>query len=786
MLSSTVYKGSDPSAIYLSEGLVKYSLSTIVERALADIRDAMKPGNRALLTDAHSFTKTGNRYVKSAELVGSVIGKLHPHGDGAVYKTLTRMVFESRNMLYPIFVGRGSFGSPALKTNAAAMRYTEVSSGDFMKNFYGFGYDYVPLRRSGTEKYLVPAYLMPKFPAILALSSKGVASGFASSIPGYRVTDIIALCRSYMNKGYLDSTDIMFPDVPTGGVLLASKADALRLMVTPIGSMEVRAKVVIEGRVIKVLEIPSDTSVPAIIQAIENVKDTGSSTFSTIVSAENVVGSDSDCMIKIKCRNKDSVQKNLMDLYRLKILSGSIRQNSVVLTPTGEFVVDESGTPIEGETVVPRAMSVHDIIKWWVDWRTDVIRKVTAPKISKLESRIQFILDFLEFTADDSYRMAYLEAVGSKDMERARSLVVEFFASQRPDRPVSEDSIQWISSRAVSLFADPSKYVTENQKILAELEYLRQVEVNPYLKMNEEFDEVLDSVGKDKRSMELTNTVYKFSKVVEVEDEDTSMVFFTFTKDGFIRKTRSVSEEDDSNVLRVIQAPANATLIGFDNSRNVLRVYGADIPMTRPGQVGVSLLKYFGFTEYESFDLIQKVWCLLYMCHLDGKTRTLLFRDGKFSYLNTALWADGKRKNKVVRKHMHASVLNLLLDVLEPEDTESGAGIVVMDTSRGADSPRFGFTAFKDVPKSKSGNVKAFSGSGDVDITSYAIVNTAGVLSSSWFVPQGESGSVEDSVELHRKIKFVDVACISEDLEFRSGVYNSDLSVDLLNKTFTD
>ena len=202
-----------------------YSMSVIVQRALPDVRDGMKPVHRRILHSMNTLGITANvAHKKSARIVGEVIGKYHPHGDMAVYDAMVRMA-QDFSYRYPLVDGHGNFGSMD-GDGAAAMRYTEARMSKIaMEMMKDIQKDTVDFRDNYDGEEREPVVLPSRFPNLLVNGSVGIAVGMATNIPPHNLCEAIDATLAIMDDPTITVTDLMDnyikgPDFPTGGMIL--------------------------------------------------------------------------------------------------------------------------------------------------------------------------------------------------------------------------------------------------------------------------------------------------------------------------------------------------------------------------------------------------------------------------------------------------------------------------------------------------------------------------------------------------------------------------------------
>src|SRR5690348_15489832 len=230
----------------LEERYLSYALSTIMQRALPDARDGMKPVHRRIIHVMRLLRLDPNEaYRKSAKIVGDVIGNFHPHGDQSIYDAMVRLA-QDFAMRYPLVDGQGNFGNID-GDGAAAYRYTEAKMTDvavrLLEGLSEDAVDFKPTYDGLTEE---PAVLPANFPNLLANGSTGIAVGMATSIPPHNVAEICDAALALIARPGATVEDLVHllpgPDFPTGGVLVEPRASILDSYSSGRGSFRLRAR----------------------------------------------------------------------------------------------------------------------------------------------------------------------------------------------------------------------------------------------------------------------------------------------------------------------------------------------------------------------------------------------------------------------------------------------------------------------------------------------------------------------------------------------------------------
>ncbi len=377
----------------LEERYLAYALSTIMHRALPDVRDGLKPVHRRIV---HAMSEMGLRsnssFKKCARIVGDVIGKFHPHGDQSVYDALVRLA-QDFSQRYPIVDGQGNFGNID-GDSAAAYRYTEARMTDVASLLLeGIDQDAVDFRPTYNEEDQEPVVMPGAFPNLLANGASGIAVGMATSIPPHNAHELCDAALHLIKNPAATIEDLMFdpnnperggiegPDLPTGGIIIDSRESIIEAYKTGRGGFRVRAKWEVEdtgrgGYQIIVTEIPFQVQKSRLIEKIaelliarklpllEDVRDE---------SAEDV-----RLVLVPKSRSVDPTI--LMEsLFKLSELENRIPLNMNVLS-MGR---------------VPKVMALNEVLLEWLDHRREVLQRRSRFRLAAIDRRLEILGGYL-------------------------------------------------------------------------------------------------------------------------------------------------------------------------------------------------------------------------------------------------------------------------------------------------------------------------------------------------------------------------------------------------------
>ena len=383
--------GEDPDRIIdeplieaLSRRYLAYALSTIMHRALPDVRDGLKPVQRRLLYAMHRMRLNPEGAAKKcAKVVGDVMGQYHPHGDQSIYDALVRLAQEFAQR-YPLVDGQGNFGNID-GDNAAAMRYTECKLTEAAQLLLdGIDEDAVDFRATYDGEDSEPVVLPAGFPNLLANGSSGIAVGMATSIPPHNAAELIDACLLLLQSPDATTAQLMAhvpgPDFPTGGVVVESQASIHEAYETGRGGVRLRARWTREdtGRgtyQIVVTETPYQVKKAELVEQLAGLIESKKAALLGDVRDESA----EDVRLVIEPKSRNVEPEVLMEsLFRLSDLE--------VRFPINMNVLDARSTP--------GVMGLKAVLQAFLDHRREVLVRRARHRLGKIEARLH-ILDGL-------------------------------------------------------------------------------------------------------------------------------------------------------------------------------------------------------------------------------------------------------------------------------------------------------------------------------------------------------------------------------------------------------
>lgn len=572
-----------------------YSMSVIVQRALPDVRDGLKPVHRRILHSMNTLGITASvAHKKSARIVGEVIGKYHPHGDTAVYDAMVRMA-QDFSYRYPLVDGHGNFGSMD-GDGAAAMRYTEARMSkiamemmkDIQKDTVDFEDNY-----DGEEKE--PVVLPARFPNLLVNGSVGIAVGMATNIPPHNLGETIDATLAIMDDPDITITDLMEnyipgPDFPTGGIILG-RAGIRQAYETGRGSIILRSKVRIEEmengkKRIIVYEIPYQVNKATMIEKIASlVREKVIDGITYLNDESNREG------VRIVIELRKDVQEYVIlnQLYRLTPLQTSFGINMLSL--------------VNG---APKQMGIKETLQHYVDHQIEVTTRRTRFDLKKAEDRAH-ILEGFRIALDHIDAIIALIRASRNDEEAINGMMTRFALTEIQAKAILQMQLR----RLTGLERD--KIETEYNELLVTIADLKDILSNEsriHEIIRNELNEVKEKYG-DPRRTEISD------EGMEMDDEDlipVEDIVITMSTSGYIKRApvdtyktqhrggrgvKGMSLNEDDVIETLVTMSTHDHLLMFTNLGRVYRLKGYNIPNASRTSKGLPVVNLLSLEKEE-------------------------------------------------------------------------------------------------------------------------------------------------------------------------------------------
>lgn len=501
----------------MKSSYIDYSMSVIVARALPDVRDGFKPVHRRILYGMMELGNTSDKPTKkSARIVGEVLGKYHPHGDSSVYYAMVRMA-QSWAMRYPLVDGQGNFGSVDADP-PAAMRYTEARLNkmgeEMMQDLYKDTVDMVP----NFDNTLVEPSVMPtRIPNLLVNGASGIAVGMATNMPTHNLSEVIDACVAYIENNDITVDELMkyvkAPDFPTGGYIYGM-GGVREAYETGRGRVIMRARAEIEtddthDKII-ITEIPYNVIKSDLVKYIADLVKEGKITGIADIKDES---SKRDGMRIVVYVKRDANANVLLNkLYKMTALQSSFSVNNVAL--------------VNGR---PQTLNLHDLIKYFVEHRHEVVIRRTKFDLKKAQERAH-ILEGLIIASDNIDEVVHI-IKGSKTPAQAIERLMDRFSLDEIQAKAITDM------RLIQLNGlNQDRLHQEYDDIEKQIAYFEQILSDDYLCMKIITDELLEVKEKygDARRSEIVYSSEEFNAEDFYPDDD---VVITISHLGYIKRT---------------------------------------------------------------------------------------------------------------------------------------------------------------------------------------------------------------------------------------------------------
>ena len=491
----------------MKESYLTYAMSVIVSRALPDVRDGLKPVHRRILYAMYELGNFSNKpYKKSARIVGEVLGKYHPHGDAAIYDTLVRMA-QDFSMRYPLVDGQGNFGSID-GDSAAAMRYTEVRMAkiaeEMLADIDKDTVDFVPNFDNTLKE---PVVLPSKIPQLLINGSSGIAVGMATNIPPHNLGEIVdALVAIIEGREEEVLSIVKGPDFPTGGIVLG-KGGIMKAYKEGRGIIRVRAKTEIKGNKIYITEIPYQITKAKIIEDIVNVvKDKRIEGIADLHDRSDKRG----LLIEITLRKNANAEVVLNKLFEYTSLEVSYGIINIAL--------------VNG---VPKYLSLMDMLKEFLSFRFETIRRRTAYLKRKAEERLHVVEGLIKALHRIDETVETIKK--AKDYEEAKNGLQSLLGI---DETQAKAVLDMRMQRLIAL--EREKLEKESNELRAKIEYYAKIlneKEEVYKIIKEELLDIKKKYG-DERRTEIWESYEERDIEDLIADEEVVVAY----KDGYIKR----------------------------------------------------------------------------------------------------------------------------------------------------------------------------------------------------------------------------------------------------------
>lgn len=570
----------------MEDNFLRYSMSVIIDRALPDVRDGMKPVHRRIVyvMDKMGIGPTA-KTVKSAQIVGEVMGKYHPHGDSSIYDAMVRLA-QDWVMRYPLVLGQGNFGSMD-GDPPAAMRYTEAKMtrtaeatlADIDKETVDFRDTY-----DGTRQE--PVVLPAKLPNLLLNGQVGIAVGMATSIPTHNLTELVDATIHLIDHPDATIDDLLTfvkgPDFPTGAIVYGG-APMRQAYATGSGSVMMRAVATIEenkkGRhQIIVTEMPYGVNKATLIEKIAELHHEKKIQISDIRD-ESARG---NVRVVIELRKDAYPKKVLNQLYKLTALQSAFHYNMLAL--------------VDG--IQPRVLGLHDILSEFIKHRQQVVRRRTEYDLRKAKERAH-ILEGLKIALDHIDEVIKTIRASKTQEEAEAALIEKFGLSEIQAKAILAMQLRRLTGLERQAIEDE---LLELKKLIAQLEEILADEAKILKVIKDELNEMKEKYGDERRTKIINQELGKFSDEELIPDEN---VVVLLTTENYIKRTlatdykkqhrggkgkRGMTTKEEDVIDQLVTASTHDWLLFFTNKGRVFRLKAYEVPSAGLQAKGVAVV----------------------------------------------------------------------------------------------------------------------------------------------------------------------------------------------------
>jgi DNA gyrase subunit A len=625
----------------MRSSFLDYAMSVIVARALPDVRDGLKPVHRRVLYAMHEAGLQPNRpRLKSARVVGDVMGSYHPHGDAAIYDTLVRLA-QPFSMRYPLVDGQGNFGNID-DYPAAAMRYTEVRlariATEMLRDIDADTVDFGP---NYDESRTEPAVLPSRFPNLLVNGSAGIAVGMATNIPSHNLGEVIDALVAMIDDPAIDvdrlTKHIKGPDFPTGAIILGREGirEAYR---SGRGRIVMRARAHVEelrgGKAaIVVNELPFGVKKGGDSGVIKKIADLVHEKVLSEISDVKDLSDKTGMRIQIELKREAIPQVVLNKLFKHTALQTTFGYNAVAL--------------VEG---VPRTLALRDMLSYYLDFQREVITRRSKYELRKAEARAHVLQGYL--IALDNLDAVIQLIRNAADTDAAREgLMREFDLSEIQAQAI-------LDLRLRALTALERKRVEDEHKDLRErIEELRAIlgdESRIDALIREELVEIKQLYGKnDDRRTEVVAAEGELELEDLIAEED---MVIAITRSNYIKRlpvttyreqrrggqgVMGMDLKDEDYIEHLFVASTHDYVLFFTNVGKVYRLKVHELPLGSRQSKGRAIQNLLPFRQDEQVRAVIQTRDFEESKYLVFATKNGIVKKTELAAYNTPLKADG-------------------------------------------------------------------------------------------------------------------------------------------------
>lgn len=613
----------------IEKNYMPYVMSVIISRAIPEI-DGLKPSHRKLLYTMYKMGLLNGTRKKSATIVGETM-KLNPHGDAAIYETMVRLTRGNEALLHPLVDSKGSFGKFYSSTTMkyAAARYTEAKLAPICQElFSGIDKDAVDLIDNYDGTLKEPVLLPTTFPNVLVTPNVGIAVGMASNICSFNLAEVcdgaIALLKNPKTSVDKLLDIIKAPDFSGGGLIIYDREQMRHIYETGQGSFRIRSRYTFDkaANCIDILQIPYSTTIEPIIESIKNLVKDGK--VKEIKDCRHETDFDG-FKLTLDLRSGTDPDKLMNRLFKLTPLEDSFKCNFNILINSS-----------------PRQLGVLDILKEWIAFRTECVRRELSFDLKKKKDRHHLVTGLAKILLDVDKAVRIIRGTEDDDMV-VPELMKGFGIDQLQAEYIANIKLRNLNKKYIINCVNEMDAL---KKEISDLEDILGDDLKVRAKIAAQLAEIKKKYGQPRRSQLVFATdIPEVEETVTVENYPVRMVL---TREGYFKKITFQSlrgndeqrlKEGDS-ILQIIDGENKDNLLIFTNQAQVYRVCANDFEATKASAMGDFLSAKLDMDKDE-----RPVFMHVQNTYPEGENMVFLFENGKGVRVPiTAYVAKGNRR----------------------------------------------------------------------------------------------------------------------------------------------
>lgn len=644
-----------------------YAMSVILSRAIPEI-DGFKPSHRKLLYTMYNMGLLQGGTIKSANIVGRTM-QLNPHGDASIYETMIRLSRGNESLLYPYVESKGNFGKAYSKNMMyAASRYTEAKLAPISKElFEDINKNTVDFVDNYDNTMKEPTLLPVTFPSVLCNVTTGIAVGMASSIASFNLKEVcdttIALIK---NPDHEISDTLLAPDFVGGGYIIYDKTELEKIYSTGRGSVKVRAKYTYDKsyNCIDITEIPPTTTSEAIIDKIvELVKGNKVKELSDVRDETDLKG----LRITLDLKRGIDPDKLMTKLYKLTPLEDTFSCNFNIL--------------VKG---YPRVMGVGEILKEWIEFRLECVRRRTQFTLDKKADKLHLLQGLEKILLDIDKAIKIIRETESES-EVVPNLMIGFGIDKVQAEYIAEIKLRHLNKEYI---LKRTKDIEDLQKEIAELSAVLESKNKQKKIIISELTEVSKKYSSDRKSQILYD-VDEYNADEEQSIEDYPVTLF-ITKEGYLNKIKSANlrmsgeqkVKEGDEVERTFECSNKDEILAFTDKFNVYKAKVDDFNDSKASQLGTFVASKLEMEQDEK---------VVYICVIREYKGYMIFafENGKVAKVDISAYQTKTNRKKLIKAYSSKAPLTAVKYIEEDAElvlTSSNGRMLILNT--GAISPK--------------------------------------------------------------------------------------------------